>query len=249
MDEITTSRFRYNFMKRKLKPVAIPPILRASVSPRKHYTPAARRSPILSPSPTNQQNKSFSTNATSKYIDVKHKLKFYDEYRKFYKRSRPTKSRNKMDSSDVSYIKALERTRLFPETLGHVRSSSQTLDMSGLGMGDYHAAALSYGMDAGESEVAYVNMRSNRLSGKGASKIVQNLNPLFVTHLDLSYNCLGVVAIEALSKLLSVCNQLKKLHLESSGLSVVCIQKLMKGMEQNISLLEVNLASNGINEE
>ena len=121
--------------------------------------------------------------------------------------------------------------------------------MSGLGVGDFHASALSHGMDPGESEVTFVNMRSNRLSGRGAAKIIQHLNPLVVAHIDLSYNCLGFQAMEALAKLLSLTSQLKKLYLESSGLSVVCIQKLMKGMEQNISLLDVNLASNGINEE
>ena len=59
-------------------------------------------------------------------------------------------------------------------------------------MGDFHASALSHGMDQNESAVTFVNMRSNRLSGRGAAKIIQHLNPLVVAHIDLSYNCLGV---------------------------------------------------------
>jgi hypothetical protein len=53
---------------------------------------------------------------TSRNFDAQPKLNFYRKYKKYYKRSVPITSREKSDSSEISYIKALERHHLMPET-------------------------------------------------------------------------------------------------------------------------------------
>jgi hypothetical protein len=49
------------------------------------------------------------------------KIRFYRAYRDFYKESSPSSKHRKGDSNDMTFIKALERSRLMPETTGYIR--------------------------------------------------------------------------------------------------------------------------------
>ena len=129
-----------------------------------------------------------------------------------------------------------------PETLGHVRADDTNIFMADLALGDLHAKALASGLEKGGDCVEVLNMRNNRLSGKGAASLVTKLNPMVIKSIDLSNNCLGVVAMEGMLKLCEKTVSLKNLSLESCNISASALRILIKGIEANISLDNLNLA-------
>ena len=136
----------------------------------------------------------------------------------------------------------MERNKLMPETLGHVRPDETNIFMPDLALGDTRAKAIASGLEKGGTEVESINMRNNRLTGKGAASLVTKLNPLVIKSIDLSNNCLGVVAMEGMLKLCEKTMSLKNFGLEQCNISVSALKILISGIELNVSLDNLNLA-------
>ena len=117
-----------------------------------------------------------------------------------------------------------------PETLGHVRTNEAEIYMADLGMGDKHARALASSLEVKANKVEVLNMRNNRLTGKGAAELLLRLNPLIIRDIDLSNNCLGVVAMEGMFNLLKATASLRNLSMEACNISPSALRILISGV-------------------
>jgi Ran GTPase-activating protein (RanGAP) involved in mRNA processing and transport len=149
----------------------------------------------------------------------------------------------------MNYIKALERSGLMPETLGFVRTTEKAVLMKDMCLGDKYAKALATGLEGQGSTIETLNLRGNRLSGKGASRLLSRLDPLLIREIDLSHNNLGPESMDAIAKLLEATASLRTLEIESCNLTTSAIRSLCAGMDSNISVARLNLANNGVSNE
>lgn len=155
----------------------------------------------------------------------------------------------KLESSpSMAYLEAIDRQKLNPVPFGIVRNMGKEteVDIHGYYMGDNYAQAFSEGLKHCKS-IEKMNLKSNRLSEKGSSMILQTLDFQNIKDLCLSDNKIGPQAIKRIGEiLLDSKSNLRHLSLESTGLNDQSGIIIFDSLQLNSSVTRLNLAKNNL---
>ena len=174
------------------------------------------------------------------------RLEFFDSYKnlpKYYQKYK----RNLECSPRLAYLEDLQRNHLQPKPFGMTSyREDKKIDLQFFSIGDSYAHAFSEGLKHFKT-LESLNLRSNRLSEKGAYQILSNLHYHPVRYLSLSDNFLGEKSIECiLSILKSPKPYLKHLNLENTKISYITVNALASVLCTNKSLVHLGLAKNNL---
>ena len=174
-------------------------------------------------------------------------LDYIENYRKVDKIVETNRHHKVENNAITSYLSNLRDQRLSPKPMGLVkrRGVERVIDITKYAMGDSYAAAFAEGIK--EYNFHRLILRDNRLSEKGALKILNSANYEYLLELDLSFNRVGIKSLEVIAELGSEQNstlqilKLEGVHMKDRGASIVC-----KGFRRSTHLLELNLSKNDL---
>ena len=185
------------------------------------------------------------------HVGEKAKLDFFGSFHRISKLVEANTFDKADPSPNVAYIAELERNRLYPQPLGIVRRKGKEseVDLHLYSMGDSYATALSEGLKKVKS-VERLNLKSNRLSQSGSQKILETIRPNVIKEINLAENRMGGTPVRLLITLLEDRrNQITKLNLENTALTIEMAKELLGVVAFNKHLKYLNLAKNGLNEK
>ena len=173
------------------------------------------------------------------------KLGLISTYRDLNRLTRKSTIKNKT-VPELQYFTEIQRQRLKPELTIFTRKSSQThINFQECGLGDDYAAAVSVAI-SNNPYLETLNFKNNRLRESGSLRIIETLRLGRVKEVNLSENDIGVKGVEALSQLLRESLSIEKLSLEKAVRKRQTLNIILEAVTANKSLLELNLARNGI---
>lgn len=185
------------------------------------------QAPVLSPSPSQR-------------------LEFFESYKSLPKYSQ-RKWKSPEPSPRLAYLEDLQKNQLQPKPFGmNSGNEEKKIDLHGFSIGDSYAHAFSEGLKHFKT-LESLNLRSNRLSEKGAYQILSNLQFHPVRYLSLSDNVLGEKSVECILAILrSPKPYLKHLNLENTKISFLTVSALASVLCTNKSLISLGLAKNNL---
>ena len=176
------------------------------------------------------------------------RLEFFQSYKNLPKHKKKLKYDEQEPSANLAYLEDIHKNNLNPKPFGMINKAGneKSIDIRFYSMGDNYAHAFSEGLKHFKT-LESLNLRSNRLSEKGAYLILSNLEYHPVRFLSLSDNVLGERALECiLSILRSPKPYLKHLVLESTRISANAVVSLATALVNNQSLVYLSLAKNNL---
>eukprot|EP00357_Protocruzia_adherens_P001184 CAMPEP_0115016550 /NCGR_PEP_ID=MMETSP0216-20121206/27513_1 /TAXON_ID=223996 /ORGANISM="Protocruzia adherens, Strain Boccale" /LENGTH=922 /DNA_ID=CAMNT_0002387047 /DNA_START=323 /DNA_END=3091 /DNA_ORIENTATION=+ len=144
------------------------------------------------------------------------------------------------------FLDGCERRRLVPQPIGLVRpkGSEVEVNVEGYSMGDQYAATLSESLTY-MSNAEKINLRRNRLTDKGAARLLQSLPMTNVKHLDISYNMLAAESCALLGDLIQKRHKsLLSVNLENCKLDDRAFGTIYQPIANSSSLQDLNLSRN-----
>lgn len=181
-------------------------------------------------------------------IGTKARFDYMDSYKNLPKVSERNNYNQLEDTPTVAYLSVISKEKLNPHPFGIIRRAgpAKTIDLRMYSMGDRYADAFSKGLKHIKS-VEVLNLKENRLSEKGAIKILENLESKETKRLDLEGNKLGEKAGTNIISLLSGVNStLKILNLENCNMGNRGAKALCNCITDNRVLRRINLARNNL---
>ncbi|OMJ87125.1 hypothetical protein SteCoe_11198 [Stentor coeruleus] len=183
-------------------------------------------------------------------IGLDAKLDFVDTFKHLPMFTERNRIQNLEDTPNIAYLGEVSRRNLKPEPFGIVRRNGPetSIDIQGYGMGDTYAEAFSEGLSV-VKDVETLNLKENRLTDSGASKILNKLIARNLKKVILSENRIGLKSILCLEKILNhVDSKIKVLELEKTHLSDKALESLCRLLIDNKILVRLSLAKNNIGE-
>lgn len=177
------------------------------------------------------------------------RLDFFESFKNLPKCTQRNKYQKLESSPELAYLEDLEKNNLNPKPFGMVNNNGleNAIDLHFFSIGDSYAHAFSEGLKHFKS-LESLNLRSNRLSEKGAYMILSNLDNHPVRYLSLNDNILGERSFDCiLSILRSLKPYLKHLNLENTRISTGNVVALASALGSNHSLTFLSLAKNNLN--
>lgn len=177
------------------------------------------------------------------------KINFVDSFKHLTKINEFNQHKNYTSGPITLYLNKLEEKHLTPVPMGLIRRKGPTnqLDISNFSMGDDYAEALSEGIT--NINLTKINLKNNRLSDEGGTKIVMKLNPQNIIELDMSQNFVNINCIATICRLFQYeSSQLQVLKLDENGLNDKPIVLMCSVLSNADKLRELSLGKNKIGE-
>ena len=217
-------------------------------------TPAGPRKEIFSPPPPllvgvfGETIKSPSLALSPRVQGFEARLEFFESFRNLPKSTQRNVYQNIDSTPNQAYLEEIQKSHLNPKPFGMLNNQGpeSRIDLHCFSMGDTYAHAFSEGLKHFKT-LESLNLRSNRLSEKGAYQILSNLEFHPVRYLALSDNILGERSLECILSILR-CQKpyLKHLNLENTRITTTMVQSLASVLSTNQSLVYLSLAKNNL---
>ncbi|CAG9334437.1 unnamed protein product [Blepharisma stoltei] len=214
-------------------------------------------------------SKDSDSNSSGSPDNASAKLNFFESYKKIGKETERVEFRKMKQSPEIAFLKEIDKGGLSPKPFGLIKSGTPqsrssksrspqskspqskgsvvgSFDLRNIGMGDTYAKAFSKGIKH-IPQVEELNLKENRLSEKGALKILSKLVEKKTKYLVLTGNHLGEQSVQKIVEILdNPKSYLKHLSLENTKLSESAIIQLCNSLKENTTLTRLNLAKNEI---
>lgn len=218
----------------------------ASVGSVASLTPTAAEQDVSAPLPVTPNNAAGKLAKRRRGLSQTPRGEFERSKADYYSTLRDSHTPSKPidDGAKRVHIAMCEELGLVPEPVGVVRKGDGTINLKGYRLGDQFAEILAATGEYMEP-LTSLNLRENRLSRRGAARVLSTLASSSLTHLDLSSNNLGGEGCQALVRIIESA-PLELLNLESTGITDRSMVLLAKALRKCGALTRLILRRNSI---